>query len=325
MAPPPPPPVEQQGGDPPSGEPQRPTPTPTPFLTKTYQLVDDPAVDAVISWNDDGSAFVVWNPTVFARDLLPKCFKHNNFSSFVRQLNTYGFRKVVPDRWEFSNDCFRRGEKRLLCEIQRRKVSALATAATAAVVPEAMATVPTAIPMAMPVISPSSSGEEQAMSSRHSSPPSACGQNCTAEIMDENERLRKENAFLNRELTQMKSLCNNILSLMSSYAANGGPQAGSAAAAAAAARALDLLPVKRPTGSGGGDEEEDEEDEEEDGQESPKLFGVALGMKRGREIEAAAAAESDAVLRLQLPGSGGVKFEPLDGDQRVISFSSGLA
>ena len=62
---------------------------PTPFLTKTYQLVDDPAVDDVISWNDDGSAFVVWRPAEFALDLLPKYFKHNNFSSFVRQLNTY--------------------------------------------------------------------------------------------------------------------------------------------------------------------------------------------------------------------------------------------
>jgi heat shock transcription factor len=62
---------------------------PTPFLNKTYQLVDDPAVDDVISWNDDGSTFVVWRPAEFARDLLPKYFKHNNFSSFVRQLNTY--------------------------------------------------------------------------------------------------------------------------------------------------------------------------------------------------------------------------------------------
>ncbi|MCI29249.1 heat stress transcription factor B-2b-like [Trifolium medium] len=62
---------------------------PTPFLTKTYNLVEDKSIDDVISWNEDGSTFIVWNPTVFASNLLPKHFKHNNFSSFVRQLNTY--------------------------------------------------------------------------------------------------------------------------------------------------------------------------------------------------------------------------------------------
>jgi len=70
-----------------NGESQR--SIPTPFLTKTYHLVDETATDDVISWNDTGTTFIVWNPTVFARDLLPKYFKHNNFSSFVRQLNTY--------------------------------------------------------------------------------------------------------------------------------------------------------------------------------------------------------------------------------------------
>lgn len=78
-------PVEQTGGEGSNSntiESQR--SLPTPFLTKTYQLVDDPAVD-----DDDGSAFIVWRPAEFARDLLPKYFKHNNFSSFVRQLNTY--------------------------------------------------------------------------------------------------------------------------------------------------------------------------------------------------------------------------------------------
>ena len=63
--------------------------SPPPFLMKTYMLVEDPATDAVVSWNSEGTGFVVWQPAEFARDLLPTLFKHSNFSSFVRQLNTY--------------------------------------------------------------------------------------------------------------------------------------------------------------------------------------------------------------------------------------------
>ena len=60
-----------------------------PFLSKTYELVSEPHLDGVISWGRAGNSFVVWDPSTFARDVLPHNFKHNNFSSFVRQLNTY--------------------------------------------------------------------------------------------------------------------------------------------------------------------------------------------------------------------------------------------
>ncbi|KAG8496045.1 hypothetical protein CXB51_009147 [Gossypium anomalum] len=275
---------------------------PTPFLSKTYQLVDNPSVDDLISWNDDGSTFIVWRPAEFARDLLPKYFKHNNFSSFVRQLNTYGFRKVVPDRWEFANDCFKRGEKGLLRDIQRRKITHNASGS---------ATVTIAAVACKP--SPSNSSDEQVISSN--SPPVATVLNrttsctTTAELLEENERLRKENMQLNHQLTQLKRLCNNILNLMTNYASGQVENHSNLAEG----KALDLLPARRR--DGGGSKPVPAETGEEAAEDlRPKLFGVSIGMKRvrreGEEEEGVMDEEQQQEIK---PGSD-IKSEPLDGN-----------
>jgi hypothetical protein len=90
----------------------------------------DPSIAA---WSDDGSAFVVKDTDKFASEVIGQFFKHNNFSSFVRQLNFYGFRKIKSDPlrisdaaedieskyWKFRHEKFQRRRPDLLVEIRK--------------------------------------------------------------------------------------------------------------------------------------------------------------------------------------------------------------
>ncbi|XP_040044815.2 heat shock factor protein 1 isoform X2 [Gasterosteus aculeatus] len=107
------------------------------FLTKLWTLVEDPETDLLICWSPSGNSFHVFDQGRFAKEVLPKFFKHNNMASFIRQLNMYGFRKVVhieqgglvkPERddTEFQHLFFIRGEEHLLENI-KRKVTAVSS------------------------------------------------------------------------------------------------------------------------------------------------------------------------------------------------------
>ncbi|KAI9101165.1 hypothetical protein DFS34DRAFT_578117 [Phlyctochytrium arcticum] len=103
------------------------------FLNKLYNMVNDASTDELIHWGPDGTTFIVKRHEDFAKDVLPRFFKHNNFASFVRQLNMYGFHKIPhlqqgvlhndgePEIWEFCNPNFQRNQPDLLCLVTRKK------------------------------------------------------------------------------------------------------------------------------------------------------------------------------------------------------------
>ncbi|TFK36449.1 hypothetical protein BDQ12DRAFT_609910 [Crucibulum laeve] len=105
------------------------------FLQKLYEMVNDPKNAELIRWSEAGDSFFVLDHERFAHEVLGRWFKHRNFSSFVRQLNMYGFHKIPhlqqgvlksdndTEFWNFAHANFHRGQPDLLCLIQRKKQS----------------------------------------------------------------------------------------------------------------------------------------------------------------------------------------------------------
>ena len=63
------------------------------FLKKLNAMLNDPDNEKYIKWDEGSNAIIIPNKEKFSEKVLPKHFNHKNFSSFVRQLNSYGFNK----------------------------------------------------------------------------------------------------------------------------------------------------------------------------------------------------------------------------------------
>lgn len=115
---------------------------PNNFPAKLWRLVNNPG-NRSIFWDSQGEAIVI-NRQLFEREILSPgpsnsdhvdTFKTKNFSSFVRQLNLYGFRKVDPASrdnslpsehcstyYHFSNPNFKRNNPGLVTTLRRLTV-----------------------------------------------------------------------------------------------------------------------------------------------------------------------------------------------------------
>ncbi|KAF0684155.1 Aste57867_23852 [Aphanomyces stellatus] len=100
------------------------------FLKKLFTMIGaTPA--ALGGWCDNGTAFEIRHTNEFARVMLPQYFKHCKFTSFVRQLNFYGFQKFKSEALlvahetnekalTFSHPFFQQHNPHLLGKIKRK-------------------------------------------------------------------------------------------------------------------------------------------------------------------------------------------------------------
>ena len=94
----------------------------TNFLLKLYQILENPEYKKIITWIDNEKGFIIENLYDFTENILPKYYRHKNYSSFVRQLNMYDFhkKKNLENKFIFHHENFIKDKKDLIKKIKRK-------------------------------------------------------------------------------------------------------------------------------------------------------------------------------------------------------------
>ena len=77
---------------------------------------------SLISWQNDGRTFVIYDQSQFAAIVMPLYFQTTEWRSFQKQLNIYGFRKVNERRRVYCHQYFVKDEPVLMTLMKREKV-----------------------------------------------------------------------------------------------------------------------------------------------------------------------------------------------------------
>jgi hypothetical protein len=95
------------------------------FPAKMHSILSRPDLADVVAWMPHGRSWRVLKPREFEIRVIPTYFEHAKFSSFIRQANGWGFRRITQgrDRNSYYHELFLRGLPHLCKQMKRPGVS----------------------------------------------------------------------------------------------------------------------------------------------------------------------------------------------------------
>ncbi|CAB9521448.1 shock factor protein 4 [Seminavis robusta] len=97
------------------------------FPARLHRLLtnaEKEGISHIISWQPHGRCFLVHNKELFEQQVMPRWFQQSSNSSFLRQLNLYGFMRLHkgPDKGGYYHELFLRRKPTLCRKIERTRI-----------------------------------------------------------------------------------------------------------------------------------------------------------------------------------------------------------